>query len=254
MSDHYATLGVSKDASAQEIKKAYRQAAMKFHPDRNPDDPDADSKFKAATEAYETLSDVNKRAEYDNRGKSSFHTFFRDGGGSTFNTNDFEDLFRQFRTSSAPRKPLYRANITLQQAYYGTSLRFDNQTVNIPAGIRSGNKLHFQDKMIEVHVSHHPKFKRSNDDLLVDIKISAIEAMVGIEATITHLNGSKLKFKIPAGCQVGQVIKLNGKGMPNPEHDRHGDLLIRCSVTVPVLTDEEKERIVDIHNRKSIVI
>jgi DnaJ-class molecular chaperone len=255
MSDYYATLGVSKDATVQEIKKAYRQAAMKFHPDRNPDDPDADNKFKAATEAYETLSDANKKAEYDNRGKNNFHSFFTEGGRTEFNMNDFENIFRNFRTASAsPRKPLYRANITLQQAYYGTSISFDNQTVRIPAGVRSGNKLYLPDKIVEIHISHHPKFKRSNDDLLVDIKITAVEAMVGLEATITHLNGSKLKFKIPAGCQVGQVIKLSGKGMPNPEHDRHGDLLIRCNITVPTLTDEEKERIVDIHNRKSIVI
>jgi DnaJ-class molecular chaperone len=253
MSDHYDTLGVSKDASESEIKKAYRKLAMKFHPDRNPDDPNADNKFKAATEAYEVLSDANKKAQYDNRGQSHFQSFMN--GGNEFDVTDIDSLFRKFRhQGAAPRKPLYRANITLQQAYYGTALRFDTQTVNIPAGVRSGNKLHFPDKMVEIHVAHHPKFKRSNDDLLVDIKITAIEAMVGIEATITHLNGTKLKFKIPPGTQVGQVVKLNGKGMPNPEHDRHGDLLIRCNVTVPILTDEEKERIVDIHNRKSIVI
>jgi molecular chaperone DnaJ len=92
--DYYEILGVSKNASAEEIKKAYRKVAMKFHPDRNPGDKEAEEKFKEAAEAYEVLSDVDKRARYDRYGHQAFGP--GTGGGGGFHSSNMEDIFSQF--------------------------------------------------------------------------------------------------------------------------------------------------------------
>src|SRR6056297_1346458 len=92
--DYYEVLGVSKDASEAEIKKAYRKKALKFHPDRNKEDPNAEAKFKEAAEAYDVLKDPDKRARYDQFGHSGLHS----GGFQEPNFNDvsFEDIFSRF--------------------------------------------------------------------------------------------------------------------------------------------------------------
>lgn len=117
MADFYDILGVSKSANANEIKKAYRKIAMKYHPDRNPDNKEAESKFKEAAEAYSVLSDENKKRQYDQFGHSAFNNM---GGQSGFNSMNMDDIFNQFgdifggnnpfesffgggRTSSRPR-------------------------------------------------------------------------------------------------------------------------------------------------------
>ena len=92
--DYYEVLGVSRDASQDEIKKAYRKLAMKYHPDRNPDDPNAAEKFKEATEAYEILSDPEKRAAYDRFGFAGVHSDFASVNARDFST--FADLLLQF--------------------------------------------------------------------------------------------------------------------------------------------------------------
>ncbi len=92
--DYYEVLGVSKSSSADEIKKAYRKVAMKFHPDRNPGDKEAEEKFKEAAESYEVLSDIDKRAKYDRYGHQAFGPGTSGGGG--FHSSNMEDIFSQF--------------------------------------------------------------------------------------------------------------------------------------------------------------
>src|SRR5699024_1943804 len=92
--DYYEVLGVSREASEQEIKKAYKRLAMKYHPDRNKGDKDAENKFKEVKEAYEILSDAQKRAAYDQYGHAAFEAGGRSGfGGGGFNGADFGDVF-----------------------------------------------------------------------------------------------------------------------------------------------------------------
>jgi len=251
MNKHYETLGVNSNASESDIKKAYKKLAMKYHPDRGGDA----SKFKEINEAYQYLLDPKNTQyrSYTSNDKWSRYEFddFTDETdyrhGTMFHTNN--------RKQSTKKTYIYK--ISLEDAYTGKVIHYDNKAVKIPAGVRTGNKLYISGKFLEIAVLPHDKFQRAEDDLLVNVSISAIEAMLGVEVFITHINGSKLKFKIQPGIQPGNVVRLLGKGMPNPELDKKGDLLIRCNVYVPeILPDADiiKIRSLIEHNRKSIEI
>jgi len=268
----YEILGVPKSASEDDIKKAYRKLASKYHPDKLSDAEkvSGEAKFKEAKEAYETLSDEQKRAAYDqhghastdpNFGRSHFHDFEQG-----LNPNDINEIFstifggRSFNfgtgAQTQQRQPMYQLNISLMDAYIGRTVTLEgNLTVNIPKGVRSGTKFYAGGKLIRIEVAPDSKFKRANDDLLVDVEISAIEAILGAEAVLEHLDGSKLQFAIPGGIQPGQIIKLGGKGMRNPENDRYGDLLVRIAITIPrTPTQEERVALKSLNHRASITI
>ena len=262
--DYYDILGVAKDASEEDIKKAYRRLAMKYHPDRETGD---ENKFKEISEAYEHLGDSAKKQAYDNRGSNPFsgQGNFRHRGDQY---DDFEDILRKhfggsgdvfgdlFGQRSANRQSIGVIEISLMDAYIGRSITINPKTtIHLPKGVRSGSKFYADGKMYRVDVRADDKFKRSNDDLLVDISIDAIEAMLGIDAVLEHLDGVKLQFAIPAGIQVGQIVKLGGKGMKNPETDKYGDLLVRINITVPRdLAEFEKNSLKTLLRRQTIEI
>lgn len=269
--DYYEVLGVPKSATEDDIKKAYRRLAMKYHPDRNTE-AGSEEKFKDAKEAYEHLSDPQKKAAYDqyghagvnpNMGHNNTYTRTMDEdaikemmnnifGGSA---SPFGDLFGQ-HARAQQRPKIQILNISLEDAYTGKSIRMPGgQTANIPAGIRTGTRFYVDTSIYQIDVLQHHKFKRSNDDLLIDTEISAIEAMLGVESLLTHLDSVKLQFTIPAGIQNGQIVRLAGKGMKNPETDIRGDLLIRISVTVPkTLTDEQRAFLKTMPRRETLDI
>jgi len=271
--DYYEVLGLAKNATEDEIKKAYRKLAMQFHPDRNTE-AGAEDKFKEVKEAYETLSDPEKKTTYDQFGHGGnnfdhMYTRSRRNGGSQSWTHDpddlegmksvFEDIFGNyqrsggFRQNNAPKPTVM--HISLKDAYVGRIVNHDKVKINIPAGIRSGTKLYVDGRFYMIDVAQDQKFKRSLDDLMVEVNISAIEAMLGIEATLEHLDGAKFQFNIPAGIQSGQIVKLSKKGMKNPETNSVGDLLVRITVQIPkTLTDAERAALKSISHRNSIDI
>jgi len=274
--DYYEILGLSKNASDDDIKKAYRRLASKYHPDKVQGDTEkaeSEIKFKEAKEAYECLSDPDKKAQYDQFGHSGSFTHVHQSPRGHTRTwtfdpaggNDFQDIFGDilrgnpafdgmFRQQKQ-QQPINLINISLENAYKGTSVKLDIHTINIPSGVRSGTKFFVDSKLFRIDILPHNKFKRSNDDLLVDIEISAIEAMIGAEAILEHLDGVKLQFNIPQGIQGGQIIKLNGKGMKNPELDRYGDMLVRVNIKVPkTLSDQQKEMLRSFEHREIINI
>lgn len=272
---YYAVLGISKSASDDEIKTSYRKLASKYHPDKVTGDEEkkvAEEKFKEIKEAYEILSNLDKRRHYDMHGHASMDQFSHNHGNPNThwnfsgNVNEFNEIFGNiFKGHPGFEEGIFNQtrqqvtnliSISLIDAYLGKSIKIDSSTViNVPKGMRSGTKFFVNNKMYRVDIQPHAKFKRSNDDLLVDIEINAIEASLGLPAILDHLDGAMLQFTIPAGIQPGQVIKLSGKGMKNPETDRHGDMLVRISILIPRnLTEEEKIVLSKLSHRETINI
>lgn len=273
--DYYEVLGLAKSATDEDIKKSYRKLASKYHPDKLTEAEKAagEVKFKEAKEAYETLSDPEKRSAYDSHGHSSSgnpfghgrtHTYhsgtfdedFGDVFATIFKNGGFEHVFQQNNNRTQRSQTVHLISINLLDAYLGRTVKVDNtSTVNIPKGVRSGAKFYIDGKIYRVDISPHHKFKRANDDLLVDTSITAIEAILGVEMTVEHLDGAKFQFNIPNGIQHGQVIKLGGKGMKNPETDKYGDLLVRISVTIPkTISQEDRVALKGVAHRDSINI
>ena len=259
MSNLYDVLGVAKAASQDNIKKAYKKLAQKYHPDRY-DGDDATTKFQEINAAYQTLSDPDKREAYDNPPPAG-HTF------QTGNNAQMEDALRRMAEEMMHRNtgggfnrgkqyPMANVSITLEEAFTGTTRTLSSNgkthTFDIPKGVRSGNQIFIDGFIIIINVMRHRKFQRSHDDIATVVQISAIEAMVGVECCLTNIDGKVIKTKIPAGIQHGKFVRIAGKGMPNPEINKRGDLMIQVAVSIPVdLTDDEKASIMKLQRRKT---
>lgn len=263
--DYYKILGIEKTASESEIKQAYRRLAMKYHPDRNPGDLTSESKFKEINEAYECLGDKEKRQNYDN-GIANGNPFANRGNNQhafhqSFDFSEmFNNIFGQTTFNFGPNGRASRQQsvnvltISLEDAYLGKSIKIDSNTsINIPQGVRPGTRFFYNNSLYTIDIKPHNKFKRSNDDLLVDIEINAVEAILGAEAVLEHIDNVKLQFNIPAGIQQGQVIKLSGKGIKNPEIDRYGDLLVRVSIKIPTNLSEESKNLLKSFEHRTVV-
>ena len=267
--DYYEILGVAKNSPDEDIKKAYRKLAMKYHPDRNAEGKEeAELKFKEVKEAYECLSDANKRAAYDMHGHASTdpNNGFRSNSQYYHQDVNLHDLFGDMFGAGHPFADMFNHtrqqqqrhvfNMSLEDAYKGKQVRFPaGVSISVPAGVRSGTRFFAENVIYEINVLPHAKFKRANDDLLIDVEINAIEAMLGIEAQLDHLEGSKLQFSIPVGIQNGQIVRLSGRGMKNPENDKFGDLHIRISITTPRnLTTEQQAFLKTMQHRELLDI
>lgn len=269
--DYYDTLGVSKNASTEEIKKAYRSLAMKHHPDRGGDA----NKFKEIEEAYRTLSDNNLRADYDQPKQFSqrmdhgfgvppgFEGFFHQFGGN------FSDIFRPHRPRN--RDLNFHTRITLEDAFNGREMvvnfyKSNGQekilNVKIPPGIQSGMTLRLSgvgddslpnvpvgDVLLNIEVIQHPEFNRQGDDLIKEITVSCIDAMLGKEIDITTLDGKKLTGAIPPGTQPDSILNIPGYGMPNMNNPQsRGRLLLHIKMTVPNLNNQQREHLSKLYN------
>lgn len=192
--DYYEVLGVSKNASDDEIKKAYRKLAVKYHPDKNPGDKEAEAKFKEISEAHEVLSDKQKRARYDQFGHAGV-------GGSSggFSGNPFG----------------------------GGNFNFNGQTFNFDFGGGA-----FDDILGSLFGFGGARARRPQRgvDYQTSVTLTFEEAIFGTTKTVT-VDGSNLKVKIPAGIDDGMSIRLRGKGGPAPEGGSGpGDLYVRVRV------------------------
>jgi len=171
----------------------------------------------------------------------------------------FEEIFRSNQARSFNRRTgpsVTTITISLKDAYTGRIIKHDSKTsINVPAGVRPDTKLYVDGQIFKINIQPDAKFKRAHDDLMTDVTITAVEAMLGINAVLEHLDGNKFQFTIPAGIQSGQIVKLSKTGMKNPETSATGDLLVRVSIQIPRnLTDQEKELVKGLAHRDSINI
>lgn len=267
MKDYYEVLAVTKNSSQEEIKKAYRKLALKWHPDRNKT-KEAAEKFKEINKAYEVLSDVKKRETYDQFGAQAFerggaggpgqnysyqqgpfsYTYTTSGSpGNPFEGVDFGgfsdpfEIFEQFFGAQSPfgrrqQKPSYRASLTFEEAVKGVEkdVRIDgkNKKIKIPAGVDDGTRIRFNDFDIIVSVQGHPHFKREGQDLYLEKMIPFSTAALGGVVEIPTLKGD-IKLKVRKGTQSGAAIRLQGEGIPYPNSHRRGDLYVVFRIHIP---------------------
>ncbi|OGD80176.1 hypothetical protein A2368_03620 [Candidatus Collierbacteria bacterium RIFOXYB1_FULL_49_13] len=279
--DYYSVLGVERSASAAEIKKAYRQKALEFHPDRNKS-ADAEAKFKEVNEAYEILSNDQKKAAYDRFGHSAFdpsagspftgagtgrsgpinYTYYSQGSPGDFADafGGFSDPFDIFESifggaspfSRGPQKPHYSLRVSFEEAAKGITKTIVHQgkqhTINIPAGASEGTRIRFTDFDISIDVAPHKTFKRDGYDLYVDQTIPFTLAALGGSITVPTLE-KDITIKIRPGTQPNTLLRLSGLGIQRLQSRGKGDLYIRLIVKIPEkLTREQKKLLQQLAN------
>jgi molecular chaperone DnaJ len=275
--DYYKVLGVSKDASKEDVKRAYRKLAQKYHPDANKGDKAAEERFKEISEAHAVLSNDEKRREYDQMrtfvesGGQRFYGFRPGGqGGVRVNVGDIGDLFEDagfgdvigdifgFRGSRGPRRGAdleTEVTLSFEDAIAGTTVSLtDGTKVRIPAGVGDGARIKVSGKgqdlgdagppgdlYVRVHVTEHPLFRRrGHGDLEVTVPVTIVEAALGTNVEVPTLDGA-VTVKVPPGTQNGKTLRVRGRGAPRPKGG-HGDLLVKVRVEVPQkLSKKERE-------------
>lgn len=289
--DYYQILGVSRQADEKEIKRVYRQLALKYHPDKN---PGSEEKFKEINEAYQVLGDPEKRARYDRLG-SSYRAWERTGGAGGFDWSQwvggrpggaqvdvddllgggFSDFFNSVFGIGGPRPRRARdleqpIAISLAEAYRGTTRTYQRNgrrlQVEIPAGTRNGTRIRLAgagegdpgrtgDLYLKVQVLDEPGVKRRGDNLHQEFQVDLYTAVLGGEVELQTFQGPVL-LRVPPGSQPGQTFRLRGRGMPKLENPgQRGDLFAKLQVVLPEeLTDDERalfEQLAELRKRKS---
>src|SRR5216684_564936 len=255
--DYYKILGVERAASEDEIKKAYRKLARKYHPDVSKE-PNAKEKFQEVSEAYETLRDKEKRAAYDSLGAhrpgQDFRPppdwFDRFGSGRQEDLRDIDlsDLFEQMGIfgRAGARRGGFGRNVPIPGEDYETPVR-------IPKGAIDGQRLRLRGKggpgmnggpagdlYLQIALEPHPLFRARGHDLEIEVPIAPWEAALGAEVEVPALEG-RVTMKVPPGSKGGQKLRLAGKGLPKPGGGA-GDLYAVLNIVVPgTLSEREKK-------------
>ncbi|RYD85369.1 MAG: J domain-containing protein [Verrucomicrobiaceae bacterium] len=273
MTDPFATLGVPRDATDDQIKSAFRKLAMQYHPDRNPGDKAAEEKFKEINAANTLLNDPVQRAQYANPftgstggGSGGPRYSTRNDSGSnhfefSFNTDTgpfgFDDIFGNFKTQRTQRNNdlVTSCEISLEQAYAGCTIELELRTrvgvrfasVTVPPGVDTGTRLRVAgqgervygnlpagDLMVTITVARHDRFERVAQNLVVSAEIDVFDAILGGQVEVMTISGTKIRLDVPAGTQPGQRMRVAGHGMPVLGiRGTHGDLLVAIDVTIP---------------------
>lgn len=284
--DFYEVLGVSKNASAEEMKRAYRKLALEWHPDRNKSSQ-ANEKFKEINQAYEVLSDPQKHSTYDKLGHAAFepgaggfgaaggytrtyqqgpfaYSYTNYGGqpGEEFDGFDFSDpfqIFAQFFGNASPftsrkqrQRSIYSLTIDFMDAVKGCekTVKIEGRTrkIKIPAGVENGSRIRFADFDIVIEVRPDSRFKREDDDLYLDLSISFTQATLGGTVSVPTIDGP-VKLKVQPGTQPNTLVRLRGRGVLHPYGSSRGDQYIRIKVTIPQkITRSQKEILEDFEN------
>lgn len=288
--DYYQILGVSKTASEEEIKKAYRKLARKLHPDLNPNDKDAHKKFQQINEANEVLSDPEKRKKYDQYGENwdnaeqferskregsssrqrrQHEDSFSDFGGGKY-SDFFEQMFGSGSHSTKFRGQDYQAELHLSlrdasKTHTQTlAVNEKNIRITIPAGVEEGQVIRLKDHgapganggphgdlYITFRIEPDTVFKRIGNDLYFTLNLDLYTAVLGGEVMVETLD-SKIKLKVKPETQNGTKAKLKGKGFPIYKKDGHfGDLIVTFNILIPQnLSSPQKDLFTELSKMK----
>lgn len=246
--DHYNTLGVPRDASQEDIKKAFRKLAMTHHPDKGGDP----NEFQKINEAYEVLSNPDKRLQYDN--PSPRQNPFNGGFQYAQSGFDLNDIFNQIFGQRGPNNPnqqqTYRTRVTvsLVDAYKGNDhiLQLALQTgvkvinIKVPIGIQSGDHVRYDNiidnatLIVEFIVIPDLRFDRQGNDLYANLPISVLDLIVGTKVEFTTISGNKVEVTINPNTQPTQQIRLRGMGMPlHSANNVFGDQILLLKPYIP---------------------
>ena len=256
MRDPYEVLGVAKNASAKDIKSAYRKLAKKHHPDQNPDDPKAKDRFAAANQAYEIVGDEKTRAAFD-RGEigPDGKPRFQDGNSDIF-SQIFGDAFSGMRAGAGAGERRQQAtaadinvtlDITVEEAATAekvTAMFPDGRkvAVKLPAFVEDGQTIRLKgqgeqgpgqpgDALVKIRIRRHPRYRVEGRDLHADLPVTLADAVLGAKVAVETPTG-KLAVNVPAWSSSDKVLRLKGRGLPE-KAGGHGDLYAHVRIMLP---------------------
>jgi DnaJ-class molecular chaperone len=273
--DPYATLGVAKNASDEDIRRAFRKLAKELHPDISKGN---EERFKKVSSAYEILGDADKRRAYD-RGEidgrgDPRHAGFRQyrgaragaaAGGSGFDEFGFGDIFSDIFSGAGQRAGRsnfaskghdvrYTLEVDFLESAGGATKRVTLPSggtldLNVPAGVTDGQVLRLKgkgqrgsgaepgDALVEIRVRAHAVFKREDDDIIVEVPITIDEAVLGAKVEVPTISG-RVQLTVPKGTSSGRVFRLKGKGVKSAGRTEAGDQLVTIKIVLPETIDD----------------
>jgi curved DNA-binding protein len=265
--DYYEILGVTRGADADEVKRAYRKMARKFHPDVSKE-KNAEEKFKEVQEAYEVLRDADKRAAYDQLGRDfrngqqfrpppDWSQRFGQGGGQRFSDlNGFSDFFSSlfggsgFGAAGAGHGDAEAGHldVTVEEAFAGTKRRVmlseggrqRQVDVQIPAGVTEGQSLRIpgiggrSSLIFRIRLRPHHVYEVAGKDVQIELPLAPWEAALGAKIAVPTLGGT-VELTVPAGAQSSQKLRLRGRGLPGTPP---GDQIVTIKLVTPAAKTE----------------
>lgn len=276
--DYYSTLGIGRNASQEEIKKAYKKQSMAHHPDRTGGD---DSKFKQINEAYQTLNNPQKKQMYDQFGTTdpNQHRYNSQNFEFNFNGSPFsggmDDIFSAFFGQGGARRAANRpinvaVDVTLEDVLHGKTIGMEIQlptgrtkvvTVDIPQGVEHGQTIRYRgmgeqnipnapagDLNVQIRIRNHPRFQRYGDNILCEVKVSAWDLILGSKTKVITIDNRSIEINIPPGTQPDTLLSCKGEGLPNVSTKIRGNLQIRIKADIPRYNDEQRNKLRNIKN------